>query len=218
MSGQSQTTLSRLYTQIDSLPLWVKHVIYVQLTRELETTISRRTLDAFGYGDMLQLFVPLITHAGRRELEQPSDTVPKAVYQLLHMVSREKNVVDTCILNNWNLEDCSRYLLLAIEKELILPPGSNIVMATIEFLAGQSRIGDYLVKIGRLNLRQLDQALRTQRYIEESMGERTGIANVLINLGYINKEDTEGLLMLKQESKKICPPIDHGAVQSAPRS
>ena len=34
------------------------------------------------------------------------------------------------------------------------------------------------------------------------MGEQTGIADVLINLGYIKREDSEAILFLKEESRK----------------
>ena len=57
--------------------------------------------------------------------------------------------------------------------------------------------------MGRISVEQLDQALRTQQYIEESMHEHTGIANILINLGYITRQDTEGILFLKEESRTV---------------
>jgi hypothetical protein len=201
-SSPVTTPFEKLNAQILALPLWVKQVLYSVLKQELENLLSKRTLDTFQPDDTLQLWKPEMTHGGNRELENPTGQYPPGVLKLLHYAKQDKTIVDITILSGWTLEQCCIYLLDAISKELINPPKSGIIQATILYLSGRVRLGEYLVKIGRLTVEQLDQALRTQRYIEESLGERTGIGNVLINLGYINKQDSEGILFLKEESKK----------------
>lgn len=202
MGSLPPTAFDILIQQLSSLPLWVKQVIYAQMRNELESTMSKSTLEAFGPEHTLQLWVPEITRNGVLELERPSGQFEQGILRLLHLIRFRKNVVNITIINNLSLEQCSIYLLQSIEKELVNPPRSAIILGTIEYLAGRVRLGEYLVKINRLTIEQLDQALRTQRAIEEAMGERTGIANVLINLGYIKKEDSEGILFLKEESRK----------------
>ncbi len=192
----------KLNNQILSLPLWVKQVLYSVLKQELENILSKRTLDTFQPEDTLQIWHPELTLAGKRALETSSGDLTPDVIKLLRMASQGKAIIDVALLSRWTLEQCCIHLLSAISKELILAPKSGIIQATILYLSGRVRLGEYLVKIGRVTVEQLDQALRTQRYIEDSLGERTGIANVLINLGYINKMDSEGILFLKEESRK----------------
>jgi hypothetical protein len=127
------------------------------------------------------------------------------ILKLLYWSAQGKSVMNICVINQWTLEQCCDYLFSAIEKGFIIPPTSIVIQATLLYMGGKIRLGDYLVKTGRLKLEQLDQALRTQRYIEESLGERTGIGNIFINLGYIHKQDCEGILFLKEESKKPFP-------------
>jgi hypothetical protein len=172
------------------------------MRHDLESSMSKATLDAFSPEHTLQLWLPEVTRHGQMELEQPSGQFEQGILRLLQLARFQKNVVNITILNNWSLEQSSRYLLHCIDKELIAPPRSAVIMGTIEYLAGKTRLGEYLVKINRLSVEQLDQALRTQKAIQEAMGERTGLANVLINLGYIKREDSEGILFLKEESKK----------------
>ncbi len=198
----SGSPFEKLQQQILSLPLWVKQVFYSVLKQELESILSKRTLDTFQPEDTLQVWHPELTHAGSKALDVPSGEYSPELIKVLRMARQGKAVIDITLLNHWTLEECSIHLLTAISKELILAPKSGIIQATILYLAGRVRLGEYLVKIGRVTVEQLDQALRTQRYIEESLGERTGIANVLINLGYINKMDSEGILFLKEESRK----------------
>ncbi|MDX2084059.1 MAG: hypothetical protein SFZ03_01555 [Candidatus Melainabacteria bacterium] len=197
-----QTPLEQMMGQIRDLPLWVKQVIYSELRNELDNSLARSTMDAFTGSDALQLLIPKVTPIGKKELEQPSGQVSAGALKLVYWALVQKNIVNICIMNQWTLEDCATALLECIDKQCVTAPTSGILVATIHYLGNRIRLGEYLVKIGRLSVEELDQALRTQRYIEEALDERTGIGNVLINLGYISKEDAEGILFLKEESKK----------------
>ncbi len=202
MANIPQTALEQLSQQLTNMPLWIKQVVFTQLRTELENTVTKATLDTFGTDDMLQLWVPEVTRLAVAELEAPSGRFSQGACRLLQAARFKKNTADITILNKWSLEQTSVYLRECIENELVVRPRSGIIIATVDYLSGKTRLGEYLVKINRVTVEQLDQALRTQRYIQESMGQRTGIANVLINLGYINKQDSEGILFLKEESKK----------------
>ncbi len=202
MGSLPPTAFDILMQQLGSLPLWIKQVIYAQLRFEMEAALSKATLEAFGPEHTLQLWVPELTHQGQMELEQPSGRFDQGALRLLHLARVKKNIVSITVLNNWSLEQCAIQLLQVLQHELVMPPRSVVIWGTIDYLAGRTRLGEYLVKINRLTIEQLDQALHTQHAIEEAMGERTGIANVLINLGYIKKEDSEAILFLKEESKK----------------
>jgi hypothetical protein len=205
-SHPRSTPFETMMGQLQELPLWIKQVLYTQLKSDLEGSLAKSTLDTFAQSDSLQLFVPNVTSNGYREVEQPTGRVEPAVIKLLSMAGQGSNVMNICILNHWSLEQCALYLEQAIERQLIQPSGSGVISATIQYLANKIRLGEYLVQIGRLSVEQLAQALRTQRYIAEALEERTGIGNVLINLGFITKEDAEGILFLKEESKKTYKP------------
>jgi hypothetical protein len=208
MGNLPPTAFDMLMHQLSVLPLWVKQVIYAQLRRELEAALSKTTLEAFGADHTLQLWIPEISRQGILELERPTGQLPQMVLRVLHLARNHKSVMSITIMNNWSLEHCAAFLTQAIEKTLLLPPKSHIVQGTIDYLAGRTRLGEYLVKINRLSLAQLDQALRTQKAIEEAMGAKTGLANVLINLGYIKKEDSEAILFLKEESRRVLDVAD----------
>lgn len=202
MSNMPQTILETLIRQLGTLPLWIKQVIYYQLRLEMEHSISKLTLDAFGIDDVLQLWIPDLTKEGGQEATNPSGKLSAGALKLLQLCRHRKNIANMAIISQWNLEQTSVFLSELLQREMLVKPQSGIIVATINYLSGAIRLGEYLVKINRLTEDQLDQALRTQKYIEESMGDRTGIANVLINLGYVKKEDTEGVLFLKEECKK----------------
>jgi hypothetical protein len=194
-----------LSAQTTQLPLLAKQVLYAQLRTDLEVAFSKSTLEAFGPDDILQLWVPRLTTQGRRHLDQSRGQSASdfPLVRLLDLVTYDKPIIHICILNYWTLEQCSILLREAIDQSLLHEPHSVIIDATISYLANKTRLGEFLVKIGKLTTDQLDQGLRTQQYILTAMGEKTGIANVLINLGYITQQDTESILFLKQESRGL---------------
>jgi hypothetical protein len=232
MQGQNTSPFEYLMQQIGTLPLWIKQVIYQQIRSDLELSMSKPALDTFGAQDLLQLWVPTVTPAGRRELELPNGQGDPNLKQLFYLASMGKSVLHICVHHQWNLEQCSILLYQALERQLIQTPTSGIIEATIHYLGNHIRIGEYLVKIGRLQVEQLDQALRTQKYIEDALGEKSGLADVLINLGYIDRHDSDGILFLKDESKKsmhgllpnagpatgLPPRLPEGTVQTGDRS
>ena len=202
MMTYSPSAFELLTRQISTLPLWIKQVIYHQVRADLEQSMSKTALDTFAEQDLLQMWVPPVTHAGKKELELPNGQGNPSTKQLLYMASFGKSVLHICVHHQWTLEHCTMLLLDAIERQFITLPTSYIMEATIHYLANRIRIGEYLVKIGRVSVEQLDQSLRTQKYIEDALGEKSGLADVLINLGYINRHDSDGILFLKDESKK----------------
>ena len=190
MASIPSTTFDTLMHQLSALPLWIKQVIYIQLRHDLEVALSRDTLKAFGPEHTLQLWIPELTRQGVAVLEDPDGRCEPDVMRLLRLVRLKRNVLSITILNNWSLEHSVHCLLRTIESQYVSPPRSVPMSGTIDYLAGRIRLGEYLVKINRISIEQLDQGLRTQRAIAEAMGEQTGIADVLINLGYIKREDS----------------------------
>ena len=199
------TPFDLLMQQVSILPLWAKQVLYAMLQQELKASLSQSTLLSFSSEHMMQLWIPEVNRQAVAEYEKRQEALPGPLMRIMQMTRYKKTVVAMTVLSRWSLAQCAEVLALGLEKDVFVQPPSAIITATVNYLAGRTRLGEYLVQINRLTVEQLDQALRTQKTIEQSMGERVGIASVLINLGYIKKEDSESILFLKEESKKHFP-------------
>lgn len=202
MTAQGSSSFESLLNHLHSLPLWIKQVVYAELKGDLESSAARLTLEFINRDDTLQLYIPQITFLGRKELETKARGLSQNTYKFLEGADAGLRVLDISIRNSWTLEACALELLASMDQELVSPPRSAIINGTAQYLGGRIRLGEYLIKLNKITIDQLDQALRTQKYIEQSIGERTGLAEVLINLGYITQKDTESILFLKEESKK----------------
>jgi hypothetical protein len=197
-ASQDSHIAQQLINNIKGLPLWVKQVVYLELREELMGHFVPESLNTLTSDDTVAFYVPKITEEGERLLLDRKDEIG----MLLMDSKNQYTVLDVCLRHEWSLEICCHFILEAISQQWLKPPGSTKAMGTIEYLGNRIRLGEYLVKMGRISLDQLEQALRTQQYIKEALQEHTGLANILINLGYITRQDTEGILFLKEESRK----------------
>lgn len=189
-----------MMNQLKALPLWVKQVLYIGLQTEFRSYFASESLLDISQEDTLSLFIPQTTTKAA-ECDNPTSLDP-ALRTILQAATQGLTVLDICLNHQWTLEQACLCLHGAIEENWIHPPESPKAYATLEYIASKIRLGEYLVKMGCITPQQLDQSLRTQIYIKEAMNEHTGIANIMINLGYITRKDTESILFLKEESKK----------------
>jgi hypothetical protein len=188
--------------QLYHLPLWMKQLVFVKMRADLEPVMSRETLETLQAKDCLQMMIPQLSRKGSHELLAEQSRLPQQLRQLLAVAQTHSNVASMCVTYQWTLEQCCANLLLAYKFDLLMPCPNVKVDATIRYLGNETRIGEYLVQIGRLSWDQLDQALRTLNYIQDVLGERTAFGEVAINLGFVTRQECEAILFLKEESKK----------------
>jgi hypothetical protein len=197
MKQPVHTIAQQLRSHLMSLPLWVKQVIYLELYSELSAFFTTDSLTRLTVDDSLAFYQPKLTPHGEKVLVETQDDLG----QLLLFAKQHFTMMDVCLRNSWSLEKACILFMQAYDQQWVERPNSVKAFATVEYLGNRIRLGDYLVRMERITLQQLDQALRTQQYIKEALHEHTGLANILINLGYITRQDTEGILFLKQESQ-----------------
>jgi hypothetical protein len=203
-SSQPHLTYEQLLQVIAQLPLLSKQALYVLLRRSLEARLNVHTLEKMDADNLLQLWVPQLTHMGMQTIQQLTDKhqTSHPLYRLLRCAQAKQNVSQLCIYNGWSLAQGCMLLQQACEKEWIIPSSSNLIMGSIHFITDQIRLGEFLLRLGKISAEQLDQALKTQQYAWEVMGQRSAIGNILMNLGYVNRDDIEVILLMKQESKR----------------
>ena len=198
-----QTQLDNLLISINSLPLWIRQVIYTDLRDALEKEMTAKTMKTLDKENFLQLWDPILTTRGKNELLNPSADVSKNIQLLLKACKNGLNVASICTEFNWTLEKCCILLCDTIAAGYLEPSISIIIDATMRYLGNKTRLGEYLVHSQRITQEEMDQALMTQQYISVAMGERTNIGEILVRLELVELEDVEAILFLKEESSKV---------------
>lgn len=202
MSVSSQNIFKAFIQEIFNLPFWIKQIIYLELKEQLEKSSLKSCLSLTQKHNSLQLYIPKLTYTGKNELNFKTKKLSEEVYAFLECAYQNISIIEISIKNNWNLCECSNYFLEAIEADLAVEPPLPEVKGTALYMSGKIRLGEYFVKINRITIEQLDEALRKQKHLEESLGDRPGLAEILVSLKFLSKDDTEGILLLKEDCKK----------------
>jgi hypothetical protein len=198
-----------LLKQIKELPVWVKQAFYVEMKDHLKQKAPYESIEAISKHNLVQLYVPKITQAAIKSLTEDVNAGP-AVIELsnemktfLELAREKMRIIDICQVNSWTLSKVCQVIVDCIEKGLIEPIYSDYLSSTIYFLANKIRIGEYLVRTGKITVDQLDMALYSQKYTEENFGDRVFLAQILLNLRYINPDDYENIIFLKEYGNEL---------------
>lgn len=206
----SHHSIQRLQLIIKCLPLWVRQVIYSDLKKQLEDSPIRSIKDSINLIHALQHYYPKLTPRGEdalRSFQQVLQTNPHQLTdshyrdgKFLEVLTQEIPFLDICMQFRWSLKQGSLQLMHCFEKDWVHQPTALTIDASLKFLGDRIKLGEYLLMQNAISQSQLDQALRVQGYIEEALGGREGIGNILMNMGLVSREAVEGILYLKEDS------------------
>ena len=187
-------------TKILALPIWVKQIIHYKIREDLIRNFKNQKVDVNPIY-LFQSFKARITYSGKIEIEQRNNMHEEALYTFLNAIKEEKSIIDITLDCFFTLEECAKLYLTALRNEYITPPMSNIIHAQAEFYAGAIKTGELLLKIGRITVDQLDTAIRRQKQLKEQ-GKHVLMAELISELGYVEKDAIISMLIMKEEAKK----------------
>jgi len=197
-----KNTLALLIEKIHSAPVWVQEVIYYDIKNNLEEKLP--SID-FNYKDaeIYPIFKPQITFKGKKELEEHSMNLDINVYKCLNEILKEQRIIDITLSNFWTLEETSKCIACCIDNELIYAPQDNTMCAAIYYIAGEIRIGEYVKRINKINVEQLDDLLRKQKeYNIQNPNSQIKTGELMVSMGYVANMDIDKILFTKDEAKK----------------
>ncbi len=127
--------------------------------------------------------------------------LPENFYIFLSNCAHENDLFEITLSNYWTMAETSKIFVRSVELELVNLPESEKTYAVSQFLAGKIRTGEVLKKLGKIDITQLEKAIREQKE-RQKRGENIKIADCMISLGYITEKDVKVLLAFKEESRK----------------
>ena len=197
------TYFDTILQNIFDLPIWVKQALFVELKENLLEQSAFAKIDTTSKHNLLQLYRPALTQNGQKALKERDVNLTIDILNFLQCVEKKFRVIDICQKNNWTLARCCEHISDSINMFFIEPIYSSQLACTMNFLAGKIRIGEFLVRTGKITVEQLDMALYSQKYTEGTLGERIQIGQILVNLRYITPEDYENVLFLKHYGEEL---------------
>lgn len=200
---EQTTYFDIILRNIFELPIWVKQAIFVELKENLLEQSAFVKIDTTSKHNLLQLYRPVLTQNGLKALKEKNPNLTVDILNFLQYAEKKLRIIDICQQNNWTLAKCCENIADSIDLFFIEPIYSSQLACTMYFLAGKIRIGEFLVRTGKITVEQLDMALYSQKYTEGTLGERIQIGQILVNLRYITPEDYENILFLKHYGEEL---------------
>lgn len=192
---------------LKSFPLWVLQGIYVEIADILRDKGNTLNLNKLQSHDLIQLFKPSLSKIGKKEIQEYEKNpgiakISPAVYSFLRESQGHKNIIDIAYSAGLSIEQASTILLECISENYIEPTYSQSVHSTAMFLSGSIRIGEFLIRKNKITDSQLEMALKVQNDTSGAFDERIRIVEILINLGYVQKDEVQDYLRLKEIAKE----------------
>lgn len=198
--------VSDLFIQnIKNLPIWVKQVITKEIFDDLKVKLEEfSTLTEVD--DLFQYMCPKVTFKGKQELAERSLNLSNGYYTFLQDLIDGNTILEITVKNNWTLADSAKIFVRLNELEYLSIPdyNTNKNVAIAMFIAGKLKTGEFLKRIGKISVLQLEQAIRYQKELNDE-GRHIKMASILIKLGFITDKGLDSLLLLKDEAKKRLP-------------
>lgn len=191
---------------VREMPLWILQGLYIEVSGLLKDKGNTLNLSELDRLDMFQLYVPNISKLGERLLEHecPERKLGKIdpnIIKFLETTLEGKNIIDICITNNWTLEECAKIIYECMENNYVDPTWTPSVHTAVLFIAGRIKIGEFLLRKNKITNSQLEWALQLQTDMNTTFEEKVKIVEILVNLGYIKREEVADHLNLKELSK-----------------
>lgn len=191
-------------------PIWVQEVIFIDMKKRLEQRYPGLTSHP-NEADVYPCFVPEITVQGKLEAESKAmqGEYGPNLYKCLNSLKKSLRVIDITLNNLWTLEETSEALVACIKHEFIKEPENLLVSSAILYLGNEIRLGEYVKRMNKINMNQLDDVLQKQRqYNDEHPENKKKIGEMLIDMGFVANNDIDKIIQIKDESKRrfIVPP------------
>lgn len=198
----SYNNLQILMERILNAPLWVQEVVYLDIKKHLEEVLPNASVGA-KESEVYPAHYPEITFKGKKELETHENGLDFNIYKYLKSALGKQRVIDITLNNFWTLEESSKYLSECIKREFIKEPSDPVISASIYYLSGEIRLGEYVKRLNKIDIKELDDILRKQKqHNEENPESKLKIGEIMVDMGFVANKDIDKIIHTKSEAKK----------------
>ena len=183
-----------------SYPLWIKQVIFLNLSNDLTQYLSNEFLDV-EEGDLFHVYKPSLSEHGQNELFTKESGYDESIYSFLNCCVKNMSLIEIAIENNLTMEEVAKAFTFCKTSKFFSDEVPNLVSAIAGFIAGKYRTGEYLVRAGKMTIEQLDEVLNKQQEIKDS-GKHVFIAELMVQMGFVKEKDVKSIIFMKEEAGK----------------
>lgn len=181
--------------KVEDFPVWIKQIICLKLSEDIKTQVCEKFLKE-NSDDIFSLYAPILTYKGREELEKRSSGMDLNIYNFLSYCENDFNILEISLNTFLSMEEAAKYFIFCVEQGFVEPPENIEIEAMAGFISGKFRTGEYFAKKGSITQEQLEKA------VDVSSNSNKKFAEILVDMGFITREDVSAMLAFKEDSKK----------------
>ena len=181
-------------------PLWVKQAVYYRLYLNMKENYCER-LVIKNANNLFAFYNPTVTFKGKTELWDRTSGLDSNIYNFLRLCVEGYSILEISLNTFLSMEEAAKNFMFCLEQNFIEKPESDEVYAMGGFIAGKFRTGEYYKINGSITIDQLDQAVMTQRNLDDRM-EHKLFGKILVDLGFITEKNVQTLFTLKADAKQ----------------
>ena len=183
--------LSETISEFSALPLWIRQAIFLKLASNPEISALCET-----FGDYA-IYIPELTFKGQNELSNKSGGYDLNIYNFLSGCFENKSIVEISVSTYLTIEEVANIFQFCVLQGLVGKPENRLINAGFEYMSGKIRLGEYLVKIGKIEQSQLDFALKDfdeqkiididlmfGQFLKKSYPELSTVIDIILKLKY----------------------------------
>lgn len=180
--------LTQFLEKISKFPSWIKEIIYVKLSQEIDKD-----------NDLAYVFAtykPVLTYKGKCELDYKKSNLDENIYNILDYCDRDASISEIVLNTYMSMEEIANYFLFCVDEGYLQIPDNSQILNIAGFLAGKYRTGEYFVQGGIITQSDLDRAVETNKTENKKFGQS------LVDMGLISQKQLNIILSIKDEAKK----------------
>lgn len=191
--------LKQFLDKISKFPTWIKEIIYVQLSEQIDKE-----------SDLAYVFAtykPVLTYKGKCELDYKNSNLDMNTYNILDYCDNDSSISEITLNTYMSMEEIANYFLFCVDEGYLQIPDNSQILNIAGFLAGKYRTGEYFVQNGIISEAELDKAV--DNYNNKKENKKFGQS--LVDLGLITQKQLDIILSIKEEAKKRFV-LDHNEI------
>ena len=193
--------LEKFLNKISNFPNWVKEIIYVKLSNEVNSNCDLTYIFA--------TFKPSLTDKGKCELDNKFSGFDSNIYNILDFCDNGLSISEIALNTYMSLEEIAGYYLFCVDEGYMQLPDNSQILNIAGFLAGKYRTGEYFLQNGTISEKQLDEAVINYEHRVKKNNKKFG--QFLVDTGLISPKQLDLILTIKREAAKRFI-IDHNEV------
>lgn len=211
-----QTQFRTLVARIIKLPIWVKQAIYCELKADMTSCSDVELLDRME-SKIIQLYVPKLTLLSTRLIESnalhSAENINENQKNFILAANEGLNMLEIAHENNISFKYACELYTGLVQQSYLEDLNNNQTKNFVLYIMGKIRLGEFLVRTGRINTAQLDKCLFTKK-CSESFDSDISFKEILVNLGYIEHKEVDSISLIKNSSEISVSVIDESEAQS----